>query len=106
MPEVLVVPLIHARYGKGKVRIMRIHRDADRQSVHQLSIKAMLEGADLAKAYTSADNSTTIATDTIKNIVNIVARENLALATEEFCQVLAKRFLDTYPQIGSATITA
>jgi len=99
------VPLVHNRYGKGKVRIMRIHRDGDRQDVHQLSLKVMLEG-DFARAYTKADNSTTVATDTIKNIVNIVARENLALSTEEFCGVLAKRYLDTYPQVSSVSITA
>jgi len=99
------VALIKNRYGKGRVRVMRIHRDGDRHEVSQLSVKAMLEG-DFARAYTHADNSTSVATDTIKNIVNIVARENTGLSTEEFCQVLAKRYLDAYPQIASVGITA
>jgi urate oxidase len=99
------VPLIKNRYGKGRVRIMRIHRDGDKQDVSQLSIKAMLEG-DFGRAYTDADNSTSTSTDTIKNIVNVVARENTALSTEEFCQVLAKRYLDLYPQASSVSITA
>lgn len=99
------MPLIKNRYGKGRVRVMRIHRDGDRHEVSQLNVKAMIEG-DFARAYTSADNSTSTSTDTIKNIVNVVARENLALSTEEFCQVLAKRYLDLYPQVTSATITA
>ncbi len=84
---------------------MRIHRDGDRHEVSKLSIKAMLDG-DFARTYAAADNSKTTSTDTIKNIVNVVARENLALSTEEFCQVLAKRYLDLYPQATSATITA
>jgi urate oxidase len=84
---------------------MRIHRDGDKQDVSQLSIKAMLEG-DFGRAYTDADNSTSTSTDTIKNIVNVVARENTALSTEEFCQVLAKRYLDLYPQASSVSITA
>ena len=54
---------------------MRIHRDGDRHEVSQLSVKAMIEG-DFARAYTHADNSTSVATDTIKNIVNVVAGEN------------------------------
>jgi urate oxidase len=83
---------------------MRIHRDGDKQEVSQLSIKAMLEG-DFGRAYTDADNSTSTSTDTIKNIVNVVARENTALSTEEFCQVLAKRYLDLYPQASSVSIT-
>jgi len=99
------VPLIKNRYGKGRVRIMRIHRDGDKQDVSQLSLKVMLEG-DFGRAYTDADNSTSTSTDTIKNIVNVVARENTALSTEEFCQVLAKRYLDLYPQASSVSITA
>ncbi|WNV11219.1 factor-independent urate hydroxylase [Tardiphaga sp. 709] len=99
------MPLIKNRYGKGRVRIMRIHRDGDKQDVSQLSIKAMLEG-DFGRAYTDADNSTSTSTDTIKNIVNVVARENTALSTEELCQVLAKRYLDLYPQASSVSITA
>ena len=44
------VPLIKNTYGKGRVRVMRIHRDGKTQSVSQLSVKAMLEG-DFARAY-------------------------------------------------------
>ena len=79
---------------------MRIHRDGDRHEVSQLNIKAMIEG-DFARAYTHADISTSVATDTIKNVINIVARENTGLCAEEFCEVLAKRYLDAYPQIAS-----
>jgi len=98
------VPLIKNRYGKGRVRVMRIHRDGDRHEVSQLNVKAMVEG-DFARTYTDADNSNTVSTDTIKNVVNIVARENTGLCTEEFCQVLAKKYLDTYPQIASVALT-
>jgi urate oxidase len=101
----LPVPLIKNRYGKGRVRVMRIHRDGERHEVSQLNVKAMIEG-DFARAYTHGDNSTSVSTDTIKNVVNIVARENTGLCTEEFCQVLARKYLDTYPQIASVAITA
>src|SRR5712672_725243 len=95
------VPLIKNRYGKGRVRVMRIHRDGDRHEVSQLNVKAMIEG-DFARTYTHGDNSMSVSTDTIK----IVARENTGLCPEEFCQVLAKKYLDTYPQIASVAITA
>ena len=58
------------------------------------------------RAYTDADNSTSVSTDTIKNVVNVVARENTGLSTEEFCQVLAKKYLDSYPQVTSVAVTA
>jgi urate oxidase len=99
------VPLIKNRYGKGRVRVMRIHRDGERHEVSQLDIKAMVEG-DFARTYTHHDNSNTVSTDTIKNVVNVVARENPGLCSEEFCQVLAKKFLDTYSQVASVSITA
>jgi urate oxidase len=98
--EVFPVPLIKNRYGKGRVRVMRIHREGGRHEVSQLNIKAMLEG-DFARAYTDADNSTSVSTDTIKNVVNVVARENTGLCTEEFCLLLAKKYLDLYPQAVS-----
>ena len=97
--------LIKNRYGKGRVRVMRIHRDGDRHEVSQLNIKAMMEG-DFARTFTYADNSNMVSTDTIKNVVNVVARENTSLSPEEFCQVLAKKFLDTYPQVASVAITS
>ena len=73
------MPLIKNRYGKGRVRVMRIHRDGERHEVSQLNVKAMVEG-DFARTYTDADNSNTISTDTIKNVVNVVARENTGLS--------------------------
>jgi len=84
---------------------MRIHRDGERREVSQLNIKAMIEG-DFARTYTHADNTRTVSTDTIKNVVNIVARENTGLCAEEFCQVLARKYLDLYPQVTSVAITA
>ena len=98
------MPLIKNRYGKGRVRVMRIHRDGGRHQVSQLNVKAMMEG-DFARAYTHGDNSTSVSTDTIKNVINIVARENTGLCTEEFSQMLAKKYLDTYPQIASVALT-
>src|SRR5258708_11545988 len=99
------MPLIKNRYGKGRVRVMRIHRDGDRHEVSQVNVKAMIEG-DFARAYTHGDNSTSVSTDTIKNVVNIVARENTGLCTEDFCQVLARKYLDSYAQVKSVAITA
>ena len=99
------MPLIKNRYGKGRVRVMRIHRDGERHEVSQLNIKAMVEG-EFARTYAHADNTRTVSTDTIKNVVNIVARENTGLCTEDFCQVLAKKYLDLYPQVVSVAITA
>jgi urate oxidase len=97
--------LLLNRYGKGRVRVMRLHKDGDHHAVSELTVRAILEG-DFAIAYTHADNSTSIATDTVKNVINIVAHENLALPTELFCKAVSDKFLDTYPQVRKVTVTA
>src|SRR5258708_17737293 len=99
------MPLIKNRYGKGRYRVMRMQREGAGHEVSQFNVKAMIEG-DFARAYTHGDNSTSVSTDTIKNVVNIVARENTGLSTEEFCQVLAQKYLDAYSQVSSVAITA
>jgi urate oxidase len=96
--------LVRSTYGKGRVRVMRIHKTGDRHEVRELTVKVMLEG-DFARSYTAADNSKAVATDTMKNIVNICARKHLSLETEPFCQAVAKYFLDHYKQVEQATVS-
>lgn len=98
------MPLIQNRYGKGRVRVMRVHRDGAHNEVRELSVKVLLDG-DFSAAYTAGDNRQVVATDTIKNIVYIVARENLQANNELYGQALAARFLDRYPQIVATHIT-
>lgn len=96
--------LLQKTYGKNRVRVMRIDRDGDRHEVRELTVQAMLTGG-FDGAFTHGDNSTSVATDTVKNVVNVVARENLTLCTELFCAAVAERLLDTYPATDGATVT-
>jgi len=96
--------LVRKTYGKGRVRVMRIHSDGDRREVRELTVKAMVEG-DFGRAFTAKDNSTSVSTDTIKNVVNVVARENLAQSNELFCKAVAERLLESYRQLTAATVT-
>ena len=98
------MPLIHDTYGKGRVRVMRVTRGA-RQEVRELTAQVMLEGAAFAAAYTAADNRAVIATDTVKNLAYIVAREHLDADAEPYGQALAQRFLDRYQQVGRVAVT-
>ena len=89
-------------YGKGRVRIMRVAR-GERQAVRELSVRVMLEGG-FERAFTHGDNRQVVATDTIKNIVNIVAREQIDAAAEPFGVALVERFLQRYPQIERVSV--
>ena len=97
------MPLVSNGYGKGRVRVMRVHRDGARNEVRELTVQVMLEG-DFARAYTAGDNRTSIATDTIRNICYIVARENLRACAEEYAAKLAERFLGRYPQVARVVV--
>jgi len=97
------MPLISQTYGKGRVRVMRVHRAGDYNEVRETSVLTMLEGG-FADSYTSGDNHAVIATDTIKNISYIVARENMTACAEVYATKIAERFLERYPQVTKATV--
>lgn len=97
--------LLDCTYGKGRVRILRIKRDTARHEVRELSVQTLLTG-DFGRIWTDQDNTTALCTDTVKNVTNIVAREHVGLDTEPFCQALAQKFLDHYPQVETVTVTA
>ena len=99
------MPLVSDRYGKGRVRVMRACRDGDAHLVSELEVSVMLQGA-FAPAYTGADNTTVIATDSIKNLVYVVAGEVPAASPEAFVAALAERFLSGYPQVRSVEVAA
>jgi urate oxidase len=96
--------LLRKTYGKDRVRVMRIDRGDNRHDVRELSVRALLTGR-FDEAFTEAANSTSVATDTVKNIVNIVARENLTLNKEHFCAAVARKLLDNYGNVDGVTVT-
>ena len=98
------MPLIKHTYGKARVRVMRVHRDGEHNDVRELTVKTMLDG-DFGDSFTIGDNHQVIATDTIKNLTNIVAREELTACAEVFALNLAKRFLGLYGHVARATVT-
>ena len=97
--------LLNSTYGKGRVRVMRLSGEGQDREVRELTVQAMLRG-DIAQAYTRADNSTSVSTDTIKNVVNVVAREELEAGPEAFCRAVAKRLLESYSGMTGATVSA
>ncbi len=96
--------LLRKTYGKDHVRVMRIDRGDNRHDVRELTVRAMLTGR-FDSAFTEGDNSTSVATDTVKNIINVIARENLTANKELFCAAVARKFLDTYSEVEGVTVT-
>jgi len=92
-------------YGKGRVRVMRVNRASARHEVSELNVKVMLEG-DFEDGFLLNDNSKIVPTDSIKNVVHIVARDNPALESEDFAVAVAKYFLLRYAQVTAVTVTS
>ncbi|RZK93205.1 MAG: urate oxidase [Methylobacterium sp.] len=99
------MPLIASTYGKGRVRVMRLTREGDHHTPRELTLTVLMKGA-FEAAWTAGDNRACVATDSVKNIVNVTAARNLSLDKEAFVEAVAAVFLDTYPQVEEVTIEA
>jgi urate oxidase len=91
------------RYGKAKIRVLKKLHQNGTDTFKELEVKVILEGR-FDAAYTAGDNREIVATDTMKNTVNVFAYEKLGLETEPFVVELAAHFLDKYPQIEAVEI--
>ncbi|MFZ0980416.1 MAG: urate oxidase [Candidatus Acidiferrales bacterium] len=85
-------------YGKSRVRLLRVTRGKEKHEIKELTLAIRLEG-DFETAHTKGDNSKILPTDTMKNTVYALARQNPVDAAETFCGVLIDHFLAGNPQI-------
>lgn len=95
------------RHGKSRVRVGRVWRaeeDGRRHFFVEWNVSISLL-SDCLPAYTHADNSDIVATDTMKNTVYVKAKEcSEKISMEEFAIELAKHFTSFYPQVTAAII--
>jgi urate oxidase len=104
MVAFLLVKLTDHSYGKAHVRVLKVTRDGAQHSLKELDVQVMLHG-DFDASYTKADNKLVIATDSMKNMVNVFAKEKLGAETEPFGVALAEHFIKTYAHVDRAEIT-
>lgn len=95
--------LIDHSYGKARVRVLKVLRDGSTHSLKELEVQVMLHG-DFDASYTRADNSLVVATDSMRNTVNVFAKEQLGAENEIFGKALAGHFLRTYVQVDRVEI--
>ncbi len=95
--------LTQHNYGKAKVRVMKVTRAGARHALKELEVSVMLQG-DFETSYTQGDNGHVVATDSMKNTVNVFAKEKLGVENEEFGVALGEHFLKTYAQIAHVEI--
>ena len=94
--------LTHNAYGKSRVRLTKVVRNDPRHTLFEIDAAIQLEG-EFDAAYTAGDNSKLIATDSMKNTVYVLAKENDFASIEEFSQILVDHFVNKYGQVTTAT---
>jgi len=90
------------RYGKARVRVMKVVRHETHHAMKEWSVRVLLHG-DFESCFTAGDNSRILPTDTMKNTVYYLARESQAATLEEFGAELVEYLLANNPQVSKAS---
>jgi urate oxidase len=98
-----MIELAENRYGKSRVRLMKVTRDDYGNHLREWTVKVLLKG-DFESAHLHGDNSRILPTDTMKNTVYSIARSSQAAAMEDYAKELADFLLGRNPQVDSASI--
>ena len=89
------------RYGKSRVRVMKVRRDGARHEVFEWNVEVWLTG-DFQSCFEDGDNSKILPTDTMKNTVYSLARASSAISMEGFAVELVSHFIGSNPYSNSA----
>ena len=92
------------RYGKSRIRLVRVKRHRERHDFREWTLEILLQG-DFESCFTEGDNSKILATDTMKNTVYSLARDSSAECMEEFGKELIEFLLRRNPQVSRAEVS-
>ena len=91
------------RYGKSRVRLMRLTKYFSHHDLDEWTVQILLTG-DFDTAHTLGDNSKILPTDTMKNTVYFVARQTKSTSMEEYAKELIDYILTRNPQVASTEV--
>lgn len=90
-------------YGKHAVRLLLVRRGEITHEIAEWRVDVLLEG-DLAGSYLGDDNSSIVPTDTIKNIVQLLAYDHSTATRDRFAAIIARHFLEKYSHIAACDV--
>lgn len=101
------VRLAESHYGKAAVRLVVVQREGGQHKICDWTVDVRF-GGDYAAAHESGDNSHVYPTDSMKNSVYALARDQAGDGAEEFARRLARHFLarPTPPASVEVTVVA
>jgi urate oxidase len=97
------IKLTRNSYGKTDVKLTKVIREGKLHHLLQFEVAVLLTG-DFSKSFTDGDNRKLVATDSIKNAVYVLAKENDFATAEAFAAITAAHFVNTYKQVKLATV--
>ena len=101
--------LIRQSYGKHRVRFSKIKRvirsphEAEQHEFFEASVDVELEG-EFDAAYTQGDNRSVVATDTCRNTIYVLAKDDPLDSLESFGLTIVKHFLKQYSHVNRVTV--
>lgn len=97
----MAIVLGENRYGKSRVRLMKVHRGGEKHQVFEWNVEVWLAG-DFEICFRDGDNSRILPTDTMKNTVYSLARSSSAISIEDFAIELVSHFTENNPYADGA----
>jgi urate oxidase len=99
-----MIELAENRYGKSRVRLMKVTRHDGIHDLWEWTVQVLLKG-DFDSAHLEGDNSKILPTDTMKNTVYSIARSSTATTMEDYAKELVDFLLGRNQQVSSAAIS-
>jgi urate oxidase len=104
------IRLVQQTYGKHRVRVSKIKRPRiappgeERHGLTEITVDVELQGS-FDTAYTDGDNSLVIATDTCRNTIYVLAKDDPLDSIESFGSTVANHFLRQYAHVARVTVS-
>lgn len=101
--------IIYQSYGKHAVRVSKIKRPRQAAAANELhefvevSVNIELDG-DFQPSYVARDNSLVVATDTCRNTIYVLAKDDPIETIEDFGTSIARHFLRAYSHISRVQV--
>jgi urate oxidase len=97
------IVLTQNNYGKSEVRLVKVTRAPGGHHVHDLTVDVALEG-DFEAAHVDGDNTGLLATDTMRNAVYALAKDDPIENIESFALRLVEHFREAGPTVTRARV--
>ena len=80
-------------YGKGDVTVYRLNRESGHGAVFGASVLILIYGDAFWPTYTEGDNTSLVATDSMKNFIQRETMNFTGNDLESYCQFIADKFM-------------